>query len=75
MDIVVVVQLLSCVQLCNRKDCSTLDFPVPHCLPEFAQIHSIEFVMLFNHVILCQTVLLLPSIFPSIRVFSNESAL
>ena len=36
---------------------------------------SIELVMPSNHLILCQTLLLLPSIFPSIRVFSNESAL
>ena len=36
---------------------------------------SIELVMLYNHVILCCLLLLLPSIFPSIRVFSNESAL
>ena len=36
---------------------------------------SIELVMLSNHLILCQPLLLLPSIFPSIRVFSNESAL
>ena len=36
---------------------------------------SIELVMLFNHLILCHPLLLLPSIFPSIRVFSNELAL
>ena len=36
---------------------------------------SIELVMLSNHLILCRPLLLLPSIFPSIRVFSNESAL
>ena len=36
---------------------------------------SIELVMLSNHFILCRPLLLLPSIFPSIRVFSNESAL
>ena len=36
---------------------------------------SIELVMPFNHLILCRPLLLLPSIFPSIRVFSNESAL
>ena len=36
---------------------------------------SIELVMPSNHLILCQPLLLLPSIFPSIRVFSNESAL
>ena len=36
---------------------------------------SIELVMPFNHLILCCPLLLLPSIFPSIRVFSNESVL
>ena len=36
---------------------------------------SIESVMPSNHLILCQSLLLLPSIFPSIRIFSNESAL
>ena len=36
---------------------------------------SIELVMPFNHLILCRPLLLLPSIFPSIRVFSKESAL
>ena len=36
---------------------------------------SIESVMPLNHLILCHPLLLLPSIFPSIRVFSNESAL
>ena len=36
---------------------------------------SIELVMPFNHLILCHPLLLLPSIFPSIRVFSNESVL
>ena len=40
-------------------------------LPKFM---SIELVMPFNHLILCCPLLLLPSIFPSIRVFSNESA-
>ena len=35
----------------------------------------IESVMLFNHLILCHSFLLLPSVFPSIRVFSSESAL
>ena len=36
---------------------------------------SIESVMLSNHLILCHPLLLLPSVFPSIRVFSNESVL
>ena len=39
------------------------------------KLMSIESVMLSNHLILCRSLLLLPSIFPSIRVFSNESAL
>ena len=39
------------------------------------KLMSIELVMPFSHLILCRPLLLLPSIFPSIRVFSNESAL
>ena len=39
------------------------------------KLMSVELVMPSNHLILCHTLLLLPSIFPSIRVFSNESAL
>ena len=39
------------------------------------KLMSTESVMLSNHLILCHPVLLLPSIFPSIRVFSNESVL
>ena len=39
------------------------------------KLMSIEPVMASNHLILCRPLLLLPSIFPSIRVFSNESAL
>ena len=41
----------------------------------FLKLMSIELVMPSNHLILCRPLLLLPSIFPSIRVFSNESAL
>ena len=57
-------------------DCSTPGFPVlPH-LPECAQNSvSAESVMPSNHLILCCPLLLLPSIFPSIRVFSNELVL
>ena len=52
-------------------------FPVLHYLPEFAQtqLMCIKSVMPSNHLILCHSLLLLLSIFPSIRVFSNESAL
>ena len=39
------------------------------------RLMSIELVMLFNHLILCCPFLFLPSVFPSIRVFSNESVL
>ena len=39
------------------------------------KLMAIELVMLSNHIILCHPLLLLPSIFPSIRAFSNESAL
>ena len=55
-------------------NCSTPSFPVFHYLPEFTQTQSIELVMPSNHLILCLPLLLLPSIFPSIRVFSSESA-
>ena len=43
--------------------------------PSLLKLMSIESVMPSNHFILCHPLLLLPSIFPSIRVFSNESAL
>ena len=56
-------------------DCSTPGLPVPHHILEFAQVHAIESVTLSNHLTLCCPLLLLPSIFPSIRVFSNESVL
>ena len=62
-----------CPTLCDPMDYSTPGFPVHHQLPEFAM--SIELVMPSNHLILCHPCLLLPSIFPSIRVFSNESIL
>ena len=65
----------SCLTLCDPMDCSTPGFIVLHCLPEFAQIHVIESVMPSNHLIICYPLLLPPSIFPSIRVFSSESAL
>ena len=54
-------------------DCSTPGLPVHHQLPEFTQTHVHPVGMPSNHLILCRPLLLLPSIFPSIRVFSNES--
>ena len=73
---IVVVQLLSCVQL----------FVIPWTIARQASLSiinswslhklmSIELVMPFNHLILCHPLLLPPSIFPSIRVFSNKSVL
>ena len=70
------VQSLSRVRLCNSVDCGTPGFPVHHQLPELTQTHvRDESVMLSNHLIVCCPLLLLPSVFPSIRVFSNESVL
>ena len=65
----------SCLTLCDPMDHSTPVFSVHHQLPELAQTHVPESVMPPNHLILCCPLLLLPWIFPSIRVFSNESAL
>ena len=73
---IVVVQSISHVRsLFNSMDYSTPRFPVHHQLPSLFKLMSIESVMPSNHLILCRPLLLLPSIFPSIRVFSNESAL
>ena len=65
----------SCPTICDPMNCSMPGLPVHHQLPEFIQTHSIESVMPSNHLILCHPLLLPPSIFSSIRVFSNESAL
>ena len=64
----------SCPTLCNPMDCSTPGLPVHHQLPESTQtpVHWVGDAI--HHLILCRPLLLLPSIFPSIRVFSNESA-
>ena len=64
-----------CPILCDPMDCSTPGFPVHHQLQSLLKLMSIESVMPSNHLILCLPLLLLPSIFSSIRVFSSESAL
>ena len=55
-------------------DCSTPGLPVLHYLPELAQTHVHRIGDAIQPLILCHP-LLLPSIFPSIRVFSSESVL
>ena len=70
---VVFLQLLSCPNLCDAMDCSMPGFPVLHHLLQLAQTH--RWFMSSNHLVLCGSLLLLLSILPSIRVFSNESAL
>ena len=65
----------SCPTLCNPMDYSTqasLSFSISWSL---LKLMSIESVMPSNHLVLCHPLLLLPSIFPSIRVFSSELCL
>ena len=70
-----IVQLLSCVQLVTPRTAAhqvSLYFTISWSL---LKLMSIESVMPSDHLILCHPLLLLPSIFPSIRVFSIELAL
>ena len=74
--VISLVQSLSCVQLFGnpwtaayQDSLSIINFQ------SLLKLMSIKFVMPSNHLILCRPLLLPPSIFPSIRVFSNESAL
>ena len=62
----------SCLTFCNPMDCSTLGFPVHHLLQSLLKPMSIELGM---PSIVSHPLLLPPSIFPSIRVFSNEPVL
>ena len=70
------VQSLTCVQFFSTPWTATsqasLSFTIFRSL---LRLMSIELVMPSNHLIFCHPLLLLPSIFPSIRVFSNESTL
>ena len=69
------VQLLRHVWLCDPMDCSMPGFPVHHQLPKPTQthVHRVSDAIQPSH--LCHPLLLPASIFPSIRVFSNESVL
>ena len=65
----------SCPTLCDPVGCSTPGCPVLYSLLKRAQTHVHCVSDAIHHLILCRPLLLLPSIFPSIRVFSSESAL
>ena len=65
----------SCPTLCDPMNRSTPGFPVHHHSQSLLKRMSIESMMPSNHLILWHLLLLLHSIFPSIKVFSNESVL
>ena len=65
----------SCLTLCDPMDCSTQASLSITNSKSLLKLMSVKLVMPSNHLILCPPFLLLPSIFPSIRVFSNESVL
>ena len=64
-----------CQTLSNPMDCSTPGFPVYHKFWSLLKLTAIELVTPSKHLILCRPLVLLPSVFPSIRVFSIESVL
>ena len=66
---------LSCLTLCNPMDCSTPGLLSITNSQSLLKLMSIRFAMPSSHLILCRSLLLPPSINPSISVFSNESAL
>ena len=65
----------SCLSLCDPMDCSAQASLSITNSQSLLRLMSIESVMPSNHLILCRPLLLPPSIFPSIRVFSSESVL
>ena len=70
------VQSLSCIQLFATPWTSACQASMSITNSQsLLKLMSIESVMPYNHLILCRPLLLLPSVFPNIRVFSNESAL
>ena len=76
LHVVVVVQLLSHIQLSVTPQTAacraSLSFTISQSLLKFM---SFELVMPSNYLIFCDPLFVLPSIFPNIRIFSNESAL
>ena len=65
----------SCLILCDSMDCSMPVFPVLHHLPQLAQTHVHTLSDVIYHLVLCRPLLLLPSIFPTIKISFNELAL
>ena len=65
----------SCPTLCDPMGCRMPGFPVHHQLRSLLKLMSIKSLMPSKHLILCHPLLLLPPVFPSIRVFSSESVL
>ena len=65
----------SCLTHCNPMNCSTPGLPVHHNSWSPLKLMSIESVMPSNYLILCHSLLLPPSVFTNISVFSNESVL
>ena len=75
-NVTVVMQSLSCVQLFASPWTTACQTPLSSTISQsLLKFTFIESVMLFNHHILCCPLLLLPLVFPSIRVFSNKSTL
>ena len=75
-EMFVVVQSLSCVWLFATPWTTACQASLSLTISQsLLKLMSFESVMPSNHLVLCQSLLLLPSIFPSIRVFSNESTL
>ena len=64
-----------CLTLCNPKNCNTPGFPIFTVSQSLLRLMFTESVIPTNHLILCHPLLLPPSIFLNIRVFSNELAL
>ena len=64
-----------CPTPCDPMDCSMAGLPIHHQLQSLLKLMSIESVMTSNPLIFCHPLLLLPSVFPNIRVFPKESVL
>ena len=74
--VVLLLQSLSCVQLFAISWTATCQISLSLTISwSLLKLLSIESMIPYNHLILCCPLLLLPSVFPSNRVFSNESAL